>query len=96
MLFNIEKKEEFPMNDILAKAKHAFMKAMSLYGGKPDILTRDITGKCVGECRDRVREGEEERQQEINRSSVDYIESYPSAKWAFTRKEPPGLYDGHV
>jgi hypothetical protein len=27
--------------------------------------SRDITGKCVGECRDRVREGEEDRQKEI-------------------------------
>jgi len=34
------------------------------------IPTRDITGECEGECQDRVREGEEERQDEINVSGI--------------------------
>ncbi len=32
-----------------------------------DILKRDITGKCVGECKNRVLEAEQRRQLEINR-----------------------------
>jgi len=81
------------MNDILNKAKKAFQKAVSANEAMP---TRDTTGKCAGECRNRVKEGEMERQREINLSSVEDIESYPSRKEAFTRNEPPGLYGGHV
>jgi len=36
-----------------------------------EILERDRTGKCEGECEDRVREGEEERQVKINADSFD-------------------------
>ena len=32
-----------------------------------DILKRDITGECEGECRDLVRDGEEERQDDRDR-----------------------------
>jgi hypothetical protein len=35
-----------------------------------DNLKRDITGECEGECNDRVRAGEEERQETIAKSSV--------------------------
>jgi hypothetical protein len=31
-----------------------------------NIMRRDITGECVGECRDTVREGEITRQKEID------------------------------
>jgi len=34
-----------------------------------NMLRRDITGDCEGECRDRVKEGEEERQDDINAST---------------------------
>jgi len=61
-----------------------------------DILKRDITGECEGECRDLVREGEEERQDEILASDVESPESYPDAKWARSRNEPPGALGGHV
>ena len=62
-----------------------------------DIPNRDITGKCdEGECRDRVREGEEERQNDISASEVETPESYPDAKWAKSRNEQPGVFGGHV
>ena len=41
---------------------------------------RDTTGECEGECRDRVFEGEEERQQSI--ASQPYNEPIPkSPSW---------------
>jgi len=61
-----------------------------------DILKRDITGECEGECRDRVREGEVERQDEIRVSNVEVPESYPDAHWAKSRTEQPGVFGGHV
>ena len=61
-----------------------------------DILKRDITGECVGECRDRVREGEAERQDEIEASGIEAPESFPDASWARSRNEPPGALGGHV
>jgi hypothetical protein len=61
-----------------------------------DILKRDISGECEGECRDRVREGEEERQNDISTSDVESPESYPDAKWARSRNEQPGVWGGHV
>ena len=61
-----------------------------------DILKRDITGECEGECRDRVSEGERERQSEINASGVESPESFPAARWARSRDEQPGVWGGHV
>lgn len=61
-----------------------------------DTLRRDITGECEGECRDLVREGEEERQDEILASDVEAPESYPDAPWARSRNEQPGVFGGHV
>jgi hypothetical protein len=61
-----------------------------------DILKRDITGECVGECLDRVSQGEEERQNEINDSNFEAAESYPDASWARSRNEQPGVWGGHV
>ena len=58
---------------------------------------RDITGKCVeGECRDRVKEGEEERQATVERSGVDAPEDFPKAPGAEKRDNPPGELGGHV
>jgi hypothetical protein len=56
-----------------------------------NMLRRDITGDCEGECRDRVREGEEERQDDINASNLENPESYPDASWARSRNEQPGV-----
>ena len=60
------------------------------------IPLRDITGKCEGECRDLVREGEERRQREIEASGVETIEYVMPVPWAFTRNEPPGVFGGHM
>ncbi len=57
---------------------------------------RDITGKCVGECRNTVHEGEVNRQKEINASSVHYEEPYRSVSWANNRNEAPGMFGGHI
>ena len=61
-----------------------------------NMLRRDITGDCEGECRDRVKEGEEERQDDINASNLEAPESYPDASWARSRNEQPGVWGGHV
>ena len=61
-----------------------------------DNLKRDITGECEGECQDRVRSGEEERQETIANSSVKSPDSYPKAPGAKHRNEPPGFLGGHV
>ena len=57
---------------------------------------RDITGNCEGECRDRVKEGEASRQDEINRSQPESLDATPSVPWASKRNEPPGYMGGHV
>jgi hypothetical protein len=61
-----------------------------------NMLRRDITGDCDGECRDRIREGEEERQNDINVSNLETPESYPDVPWARSRNEQPGVWGGHV
>jgi hypothetical protein len=56
---------------------------------------RDTTGNCEGECRDRVNEGEEERQQSI--ASQSYNEPSPnSPSWTKNRKEQPAVHGGRV
>ena len=59
---------------------------------------RDTTGRCEGECLDRVKEGELLRQKEINQSSIEFAEyaSEDSIPWASSRDEQPGLWGGHV
>jgi hypothetical protein len=43
-----------------------------------EVLKRDVTGKCEeGECRDRVTEGNKDRQAEIEKEGVKAPESYP-------------------
>ena len=62
-----------------------------------NALERDSTGHCEGECRDRAREGADERQLAINRDDqVETPEDYPSVDWAKKRKEQPGIFGGHV
>ncbi|MCB2170383.1 MAG: hypothetical protein KQI78_22180 [Deltaproteobacteria bacterium] len=59
------------------------------------IPSRDITGKCEGECRDRVREGEKERQEAIK--SVAHNSPSPnSPSWTKDRKEQPAVWGGRV
>lgn len=64
---------------------------------KKKMPSRDTSGKCRGECRDRVFEGEKERQQTINKLSVKY--SSPAEKspsWTSDRDDPPGSMGGRI
>jgi len=61
-----------------------------------EIPSRDITGNCEGECRDRVREGEASRQKDINSKTTESLEGSPSVPWAYSRNAPPGAMGGHV
>lgn len=56
---------------------------------------RDSGFECEGECRDRVMEGKEDRQQDINTSSVETPDSYPNAPGGKSRSEQPGVWGGH-
>ena len=63
-----------------------------------NMPSRDTSGKCKGECRDRVFEGERERQRDIGRDkNVQY--SSPAEKspsWTSHRNDPPGSMGGRV
>jgi len=61
-----------------------------------EILERDRNGNCEGECEDRVRQGQYERQTKINDEPFDSPESFPNTPWANSRKEQPGVFGGHV
>ncbi|MDJ0784415.1 MAG: hypothetical protein QNJ22_20805 [Desulfosarcinaceae bacterium] len=62
-----------------------------------EIPKRDITGDCEGECRDRVHEGETERQQAINAATQKYSSpSEKSPEWTENRNDPPGAMGGRV
>ncbi|MCJ8502846.1 hypothetical protein [Desulfatitalea alkaliphila] len=59
--------------------------------------SRDTTGKCRGECRDRVFEGERERQARIDASRFGYSGPAPSSpSWTSSRNDPPGALGGRV
>ncbi len=57
---------------------------------------RDTTGECEGECRDRVKEGEEERQDKMKGENVEPSGESPSPPHAKKRDNPPGEMGGHV
>jgi hypothetical protein len=57
--------------------------------------SRDTSGKCTGECRDRVFEGETERQQAIKKQSYS-SPSEKSPSWTSSRNDPPGSMGGRV
>jgi hypothetical protein len=61
-----------------------------------DILRRDITGECVGECKNTVREAEEKRQREIDAQDIESADAFPKVEHAFSRNAPPGFLGGHV
>jgi hypothetical protein len=68
------------------------VKEVNIMGKMPK---RDTTGNCEGECRDRVHEGEEERQHSI--ASQPYNEPNPnSPSWTKNRKEQPAVHGGRV
>lgn len=61
-----------------------------------NILDRDRTGKCIGECKDLALEGMKCRQEEINADPFKAPDSFPAVKHAFSRNEQPGWLGGHV
>jgi hypothetical protein len=61
-----------------------------------DILKRDITGECVGACKNTVREAEEKRQREIDAQGIESADAFPNVGHAFSRDAPPGFLGGHV
>jgi len=58
--------------------------------------SRDITGKCEGECKNIVRDADKKRQKEINASSVEYSKPSSKVTWAKSRSEQPGVFGGRV
>lgn len=62
-----------------------------------EMPSRDTTGNCSGECKDRVFEGEVERQAAINKSDVKYdAPAERSPSWTNQRNDPPGFLGGRV
>jgi hypothetical protein len=61
-----------------------------------EMPARDISGDCEGECRDRVKEGEDERQAAIESDTVKAPKDYPKAPGAKKRNDPPGSLGGKV
>lgn len=56
---------------------------------------RDISGNCEGECRDRVAEGNEERQKKM--AHKHYSSPNPnSPKHTKKRNEQPAVWGGRV
>ena len=50
---------------------------------------RDLTGKCdEGECRDRVKEGEKQRQIALEKEGVKAPENYPKVPGVEKRDNP--------
>lgn len=49
---------------------------------------RDVTGKCEGECRDRVTEGTKERQVALEKEGVKAPKSYPKVPGAEKANNP--------
>lgn len=60
-----------------------------------DVLERDVSGKCDG-CQDLVKEGEKERQKDLEKADVKSPDEYPEAPGAKSRNLPPGSLGGKV
>lgn len=60
---------------------------------------RDVTGKCEGECRDCVEEGEGERQIDLKKAGVKAPLNYPNVPGAEKHvnpdNPPAGVKRGH-
>jgi hypothetical protein len=57
--------------------------------------SRDTSGKCRGECRNRVLEGETERQKAIKKQAYS-SPADKSPSWASDRDDPPGSMGGRI
>ena len=54
-----------------------------------NVLKRDVTGKCdEGECRDRVSEGNKDRQVQMEKEGVNAPENYPEVPGAENLDNP--------
>jgi len=63
-----------------------------------EMPKRDITGKCEGDCRDRVKEGEKERQIKLEKEGVKAPKDYPKGMGAekhVNPDNPPAGMGGH-
>jgi hypothetical protein len=62
-----------------------------------EMPNRDVTGKCEGECEDRVAEMEKNQQKKIDEKGMERSTAEtPSVDDAKNRKNPPGELGGHV
>lgn len=61
-----------------------------------NILKRDITGECVGECKDTIGQGYRDRQKEINAFGGEWPDFFPHVTSAKSRNAAPGYLGGHV
>ena len=59
-----------------------------------EMPKRDITGKCEGECRDRVKEGEKDRQIELEKEDVKAPKNYSKVLNAGKYVNPDNLPAG--
>jgi hypothetical protein len=53
-----------------------------------EMPERDVTGKCEGECRDRVKEGEKDRQIALEKEGITDPKNYPKAQDAEKHVNP--------
>ena len=62
-----------------------------------NMPTRDITGKCEGQCEDRVAKMEQKQQQQIDALKMERSTAEtPAVDHARTRDNAPGELGGHV
>ena len=62
-----------------------------------EMPKRDVTGKCEGECEDRVGEMEKNQQKKMDEMKMERSTSEtPSVDEAKKRTNPPGELGGHV
>jgi hypothetical protein len=56
-----------------------------------DILKREITGECAGECKNTARVADEKRQREIDSQDFESADACPSVADAFSRVASPWI-----
>lgn len=62
-----------------------------------EMPKRDTTGKCEGDCEDRVAKMEKDQQKELDKAGMDYSTAEtPPVEHARKRDNAPGDLGGHV
>jgi hypothetical protein len=62
-----------------------------------EMPKRDTTGKCEGECMDRVAKMEKDQQEKLNETGTDYSTAEtPTVDHTNRRDNAPGNLGGHV